>query len=449
MSSLLIQNGQLVTEQGIDRVDIFIKNKVIEKIEPVNELTSKQVNVSCNETIDATDLLIFPGLIDCHVHFREPGMEEAEDMESGSQAALAGGVTTVCEMPNTDPPTCTLDALMDKLERAKRIKDVDIRSFFNVSTEEHLDELAKINPDDICGVKIYFDHSTGNLGANRDAIEGAFKLCTDRGIVIVGHCEDAEINDQAKQANTETTIDAHSEIRPPESEAKAIEEGIALSKKYGTKFHVAHLSTKQGLDIIRAAKTDNQNITCEVAPHHLFLSTDDYDHLGTLGKMNPPLRTPDHCEVLWEGIKDGTIDCIATDHAPHTIESKQCHTEAARSMTPLDSPSGVPGVETMLPLLLSAASNNNPNPRHPNTLIPVLSEVEGLQYSDILRLCFNGPNQIFSLGKPGIQPGKPADILLVNPKETWAIHGKDLHSKCGWTPYEGWEVTGKVERVIR
>ena len=459
MSSLLIQNGQLVTEQGINRASILIEDNIIK------ELTAESSELTADKVIDATDLLIFPGLIDCHVHFREPGNTDAEDMESGAASAIAGGVTTVCDMPNTNPPTCTREALADKIERAKRIEGCDIRFFFGITQMSHLKELESVDTNDICGVKLYFDHSTGDQKANEDVIEEAFELCAKKNLTVVCHAEDAEINAAAKKLVRQDVIEAHSLNRPVASEVKAIKDAIALSKKHGTHLHIAHLSTSDGLDLVKKAKAEGVNVTCEVAPHHLFLSVDDYETLGTLAKMNPPLRTRDHCEALMKGVIDGSVDCIATDHAPHTLKSKQ-------SENPMEAPSGVPGVETMLPLLLNA----------------------GIEPQRILSLCFTLPNRIFNLGKtclpavapsrsptststkfeeykeerrlgkPEVQVGKPADLTLVNPGlpaiappktaltkksgaeagQSWRIHEKDLKSKCGWTPYEGWKVTGRV-----
>jgi len=432
MPSLLIKNGQLVTEKGLERVDILIEDGLIKRLDPANKQTSKPENFSLDiEVIDATNLLIFPGLIDCHVHFREPGNTDAEDMESGARAAIAGGITTVCDMPNTQPPTCTLKALEDKIARAEEIRDqrsevsnVDIRFFFGITQREHLEELKRVKREDICGVKLYFANSTGNQKAG-EIVEDVFKICAERGLPLVCHCEDEEVIQKNIEGSRRgvaryapTDIRMHSDIRSVEAAVKATALALALARKYGTHLHIAHLSTKEELELVRRAKSEGLPATCEVAPQHLFLTVEDDASLGSLAKMNPPLRTRDHSEALWKGIADGTVDCIATDHAPHTLAAK-------KAGNPLEAPSGVPGVETMLPLLLSK-----------------------LQPSDILRLCFTKPNRIFALGKPGIATGKPADLILVNPLAKWTIEGKKLHSKCRWTPYEGWNVQGKVERVV-
>ena len=222
-------------------------------------------------------------------------------------------------------------------------------------------------------------------------------------------------------------ISAHSENRPAESEERAIEHVLELMKKYNVGFHVAHLSTAKGLEVVRKAKRKNLPMTCEVAPHHLFLTVEDYASLGTFGKMNPPLRSHDDQQALWEGIQDGTVDCISTDHAPHTLEEK--NTDAA-----LSAPSGVPGVETMLPLLLTVAAGSWPHPHAKLKMKNVQLKIE-----DIERLCFTNPNRIFNLGKDA-----HADTIKVDLDAEWVIHGEKLHSKCGWTPFEGWLVKGKI-----
>lgn len=400
-------------------------------------------------------IITLPGLIDCHVHFREPGFEHKATMRSEAAAAFAGGVHTVCEMPNTNPPTVTVAALEDKVRRAEKITDCNIRFFMGATNKRHLLAIRDIwrhkSPVLIrlrkrcAGLKIYFDHSTGNQAADAETIEAAFELCGQMDIPLVAHCEDSRINENARNkiqqpspslpdrqaglwpsSDTNNYVALHSNMRPPESEAAAIERAIAFAKKYNTPFHIAHLSTAQGIALVREAKKNGINVTCEVAPHHLFLTIDDYDALGSLAKMNPPLRSHEHQKALWEGIADGTVDCIATDHAPHTIEEK-------RSGDPLNAPSGVPGVETMLPLLLTVASGGWPHPSSPRLSMPVF------QYSDIQTLCFENPNRIFRLG------ASPEPRITIDTEASWVIRGRNLHSLCGWTPYEGWKVTGRVE----
>jgi len=441
MTSLLIRGGTIVRPTGDERADLLIDEGIIREI--YVRTTGQQKLLAADQTIEANGQLLFPGFIDCHVHFREPGMEQKGTMETESQSAVAGGVTTVCEMPNTNPPTVSVAALREKVRIAEGIAACDIHFFFGVAQSGHLQELqqlfseASLSPlrDRLCGVKLYLDHSTGNQKAAKGVAADAFRVCAELQIPLVVHCEDPVLNARAAKLNTREDISAHSLIRAAESEQRAITTAIELVKSTGAKLHIAHLSTKRGLELVEQAKKDKLAVTCEVAPHHLFLSTEDYEILGTLGKMNPPLRTPDHCEALWAGIESGIVDCIASDHAPHTLEEKQV-------LPVLTAPSGVPGVETMIPLLLTVAAGRWPHPRR-RAFQPKL------KYADIRRLCFDNPNRIFSLKKTMIEQGSAADLVLVRPEEEWEIRGAQLHSKCGWTPYEGWKVAGRATVVGR
>lgn len=385
------------------------------------------------DVINAEGKLLFPLLIDCHVHFREPGLEHKATMETEGASAIAGGVGLVCEMPNTIPPTVTVAALADKVRRSAKVDQCDIRFYFGVTEAAHLRTLKDIWTGEsmelkrlkhhCSGVKLFLDHSTGNQKVEGGIVEEIFQACGDLKIPLIAHCEDSEMNEAAKAANTRTDIAAHSVMRPAESEEKSIRDAVALAKKTGAALQIAHLSTAKGLAIVRAAKKEGLPITCEATPHHLFLTVDDYGTLGTLGKMNPPLRTKDDANALWAGIKDGTVDCVATDHAPHTLEEK-------KSGEPLSAPSGVPGVETMLPLLLTEAA------------------AQKISYADIVKLCFVNPNKIFRLGAHNIEEKKLARFMIVDPESEWVIEGKNLKSKCGWTPFEGRRVKGKVVQVI-
>ena len=440
MPSLLLRSASLVTDAGDVVTDVLIRDGKIEKI---------GTGLQGDEVIDATGKLLFPGLIDCHVHFREPGLTHKATMKSEAASARAGGVTTVCEMPNTIPPTVTVAALADKVRRADALRqaqcDIDMRFFFGITEPAHLSALRVLwasGSDETerlkarcCGVKLFLDHSTGNQKIEGDLIEEVFTFCAEQKIPIVAHCEDAEMNAKALAANTDTDVAAHSRIRSPESEQKSVAFAIELVRKTGAHLHVAHTSTSLALELIREAKREKLPVTCEVAPHHLVLTVDDYASLGTLAKMNPPLRTVDHRDALWQGVMDGTVDCISTDHAPHTLEEK-------KTGDPLKVPSGVPGVETLLPILLSISAGRWPSPssRPP----------EGLHFSnaDILSLCFTNPNKIFNLGKRGIKEGAPADLVLVDTAKNWTINAKDLHSATGWTPFEGWKLLGQVESAL-
>jgi dihydroorotase len=435
-SSLLLHGATVVGSEFETRDDVLVRDGVVEEIDKFVE--------EFDEEVDVMGKLLFPGLIDCHVHFREPGYEHKADMKSESAAALAGGVTTVCEMPNTNPPTVTAAALADKIRRAEGLP-IDMRFFFGVTQDIHLatlNELMSSTAEEsihlrsrLAGVKIYLDHSTGDQKIADQLLDDVFQACADHKLVLVAHCEDPVINAQAGGQNTRTNVAVHSLLRPAESEAAAITRALGLAKKHGTHLHIAHLSTEQGTMLVRQAKSEGIRVTCEVTPHHLFLTTEDYERLGTLGKMNPPLRSMKHRFALWQGIIDGTVDCISTDHAPHTLEEK-------RSGEELKAPSGVPGVETMLPLLLSVAAGRWPHPAEPHASCPPFTR------KDIVRLCVKNPSRIFNLGKSEIEEDHRCNIVIVDPDAEWTITGSALHSKCGWTPFEGWTVKGKVEQVM-
>ncbi len=435
---MLIRNATVILPAGQTAADLLLAGGVVAKIGAGLE-TSKD-----DETVDASGKWVLPGLIDCHVHFREPGFEHKATMRTEASSAVAGGVTTVCEMPNTNPPTVTVAALADKVRRSWAIEDCDLRFYFGVTEEAHLftlrelwtgesDELRRLKKQ-CCGVKLYLDHSTGNQKVDGGIVEDIFQACKDLGIPLIAHCEDPDMNAEAAKQNTSTLVAAHTDMRPAESEAKSIAYAVGLTRKIGTPLHIAHLSTKQGIALVAAAKKEGLPVTCEVAPHHLFLTTDDYETLQAKVKMNPPIRTSEHRDALWAGIADGTVDCIATDHAPHTLEEKT---------KGLQSASGVPGVETMLPLLLTVAAGKWP---HPTSKKP--ATLPSLTAADIVRLCHTNPNRIFKLGKNAIAEKNAVDLIVVDPAVSWTIRAEELQSKCKWTPFEGWKVTGKVVRRL-
>lgn len=420
MTSVLIKNGTIVSANGVQQADLLKKDGVIVAIGSITE--------PADETIDATGLTLFPGLIDCHVHFREPGFEHKATMASEAAAARAGGVTTVCEMPNTNPPTVTIMALADKVRRAEGITDCDIRFFFGITNDQHAStfkelwaaenaELQRLKAR-CSGVKLFLDHSTGNQKIDGELVGEVFDMCAKNGAQIIAHCEDPETNSVAKAAAQGSGVELHSVVRPAKSEVLSITHAIEHVRRTGAKLQIAHLSTKDGLQVVIDAKNEGLPVTCEVTPHHLVLSTDDYDRLGTLCKMNPPVRTKEDCQALWAGLQDGSVDCIATDHAPHTLDEK-------KAGAPLEAPSGVPGVETSLHIALTKLSPEQ-----------------------IHRVMFANPNAIFGLGKGDLTEGSNADIVLVDTSADIEIHASALHSKCGWTPYEGMQAKGKVVRVL-
>lgn len=327
-----------------------------------------------------------PGVIDSHVHFRDPGAPEKEDWASGSAAALAGGVTTVLDMPNTNPATITVEALEAKRAVAKAKSKVAFGLFFG-ATRDNLDEIRKA--ENICGIKIYMGSSTGGLLLDDPAVwEEVFKIAKEKNVPVVVHAE------------TEAMIQVGK--RDCECARVATEAAIALREKIGNRLHIAHLSCKAEVELVRAHKCPE--LTCEVTPHHLLFTA--ADQKGGFLKMNPPLRSQADQDALWEGLRDGTIDCIATDHAPHTFAEKQSS----------EPPAGVPGVEFMLPLMLNAVNEGK------------------LTLERLVELTSENPSRIFGVPVQG--------QVLVDMNLEKTIRREDIKSKCGWSPYEGRTLKG-------
>jgi dihydroorotase len=360
-------------------------------------------------------------MIDVHVHFRQPGFGHKEDWTTGSRAAAAGGVTTVVDQPNTDPPTTT-GAAVDEKARFARASAVDYGLNGGVTADWDPDSLFD-RPLFALG-EVFLADSTGDMGIDADLFDDAVARAADAGVPVTVHAEDATLFDESvlprsTQSSGERSeprddaperpddADAWSAYRTPEAERAAVERAGEVADDHDATVHIAHTSTPEGVDAAADA-----GMTCEVTPHHLFLSRDDLDDLGTFGRMNPPLRDESRREALFERLADGTVDVVATDHAPHTRKEKDAGI--------WDAPSGVPGVETALPLLLVAAADGR------------------LSHERVRDVTAANPARIFDLPSKGrIEPGRDADLVLVDPDERQPIRGLELHSKCGWTPFEG------------
>jgi len=355
-----------------------------------------------DEQLDAAGRLLLPGMVDAHVHFREPGFPHKETWTTGSRSAAAGGVTTVVDQPNTDPPTVT-GAAFDEKAALAHASLVDWGVNGGVTPDWDPDGLLD-RPLFALG-EVFLADSTGDMGIDAGLFEDAVARAAEAGVPVTVHAEAAERFDESARGRDD--VDAWSDYRTPEAEVVAVERAGAVAARQGVPLHVAHVSTPEGVDAAAAA-----GMTCEVTPHHLLLSRDDLDDLGTLGKMNPPLRDEARRAALFDRVVDGTVDLVATDHAPHTLAEKDASV--------WDAPSGVPGVETALPLLLEVARRG------------------GLTYERVRDLTAATPAAVFDLPRKGrVEAGRDADLVLVEPDASRAIRGEDLHSKCGWTPFEG------------
>lgn len=355
------------------------------------------------ETVrNADGKLLLPGMIDAHVHFREPGDSHKETWTTGSKSAAAGGVTTVVDQPNTDPPTTTSQAFEKKLELAQA-SHVDFGLNGGVTPDWSPEGL--LDQSLFALGEVFLADSTGNMGIGPDLFGDALERATERAVPVTVHAEDATQFEAA--ARQRDDADAWSAYRTPEAEVAAVSRACDVATDLDTQIHIAHTSTPAGIDRATAG-----GMTCEVTPHHMFLSRDDLGELGTFGRMNPPLRSEDQRQAVYERVVDGDVDLIATDHAPHT--------RAEKDTGVWDAPSGVPGVETALPLLLNEARAGR------------------LGYERVRDLTAANPARLFDLPRKGrIEAGRDADLVLLDPDETRAITAERLHSKCGWTPFVG------------
>ena len=351
---LIVRNGTCVLDTGLKKLDVAIKDEKI-------VLIQEHITQEATKVIDASGKHIFPGIIDTQVHFREPGLTHKEDLSSGSSAAVLGGVTTFLEMPNTNPATTNDKAITEKVELAKKKSHANF-GFFMGATSENLEELKKVNDiEGCCGIKIFLGSSTGNLLLfEKEPIQEIFK--NTKGIIAL-HSENEEmlvknksIRDNAK------TVHAHAEWRNVETALSSTIRIIQIAKECKRKVHVLHITSKEEIEFLSKNK---ETCTMELTPQHLTLSSPDcYDKLGTYAQMNPPIRSAEHTEGLWSGLKSGFVDVIGSDHAPHTREEKDKGYP--------NSPSGMPGVQTIFPVLLHHLSNDK------------LSILEVAKY-----LCFN------------------------------------------------------------
>lgn len=328
-------------------------------------------------------MIKLPGLIDTHVHLREPGATQKEDFSSGTKAAIAGGYTTVLDMPNNPEPTVTPEALEQKISLTQGRIYCDVG--FNFGATSDSVQYFTFLREKIFGLKVYMNHTTGTLPQEDPQVLQAIFEAWPKDKVLMVHAED-----------------------------ETLKIAIQLASKNNNKLHICHVSLASEINLIRRAKLQGLSITCEVTCHHLFLTTEDAKRLGPYGMMRPPLATKKDQQALWQGIQDRTVDTIASDHAPHTNDEKN-------SPTP---PNGVPGLETTLPLLLTAVNDGK------------------LTIDDIICLCNTNPAKIFSI------PDQPDTFVEVNPTIRYTLDARRLFTKCSWSPFAGLKLTGKVKKVV-
>ena len=402
---ILIKNGTIADSKTQTKKDVLISNGKIEEVE-------KNINSKADRIIDASQKFIIPGVIDPQVHFREPGLKHKEDIKSGARAAVCGGITTFFEMPNTNPATTNSKLLEEKFKIAEKSSLANF-SFFLGATPNNIDEIKALRGN--CGVKIFMGSSTGDLLVDRDSdIEQIFKHCNK---IIAIHSEDEKILNETAKTFKKADFRDHPDIRPVRAAVASTNKAISFSLKYKKRLHILHLSTAEEVKIIRKIKNTGL-VTSETTPQHLLLSAPNiYNDIGSYAQMNPPIREKHHQKELWKGLFDGTIDCIATDHAPHTIQEKSNPYGSA--------PSGMPGVETSLPLMLNQINKGK------------------IKLHDIVRWMCENPAKVYQIKNKGfIREGFDADIAIVDLSKIKTIRAKDMQSKCGWSAFEGLEVKG-------
>jgi dihydroorotase len=411
---LLIRHARILLPTGEFLLgDVEIRDRQITQVAAAIDSapSSDATRSNATQEIDAQGLTLLPGAIDPQVHFREPGLEYKEDLFTASCACAKGGITSFLEMPNTKPLTTTQAALDDKLSRAAA-KCLVNYGFFVGATAEHLPDLLQASPTP--GIKIFMGSMHGALLVDQaDALEQIFSQGQR---LIAVHAEDQErIRQRREQFAGITDPAIHSQIQDNQAALLATQQALALSKKYQRRLHILHLSTAEEAELLRQDKPSW--VTAEVTPQHLLLNTSAYETIGTLAQMNPPLRSPHDNEVLWQALLDGVIDFIATDHAPHTLEEK------AKGYP--NTPSGMPGVETSLPLMLTQAMQGRCS----------VAQVANWMSTAVAK-AYGIPN------KGAIAPGYDADLVLVDLETYRPVVRADLQTKCRWSPFEGWSLTG-------
>ena len=407
---LLVQNAMMVLPNRIVEGDLRVSNGLIKTVAPFGGLQPEIGEL----VIDGTGLHLLPGVIDPHVHFRDPGNPEKEDLESGSRAAAAGGITSFLDMPNTSPNATNRLALEEKIAAASK-KAVTHHGFFIGATTNNVSDLQSVQGmDGICGIKIFMGSSTGNLLVHEQKhLENIF---ANTGGIIATHAED-EIRLQSRIAEFKhrTDIAAHAECRDIECALIATKRATALAKDHSHRLHIVHLTSGKEADWLSSKKGDL--ITTEVCTQHLTFDQDDVEKLGVRALMNPPIRYTEDKEKLWSRLKDGTIDCIVTDHAPHTLEAKSVGFPKA--------PAGMPGVETSLPRMLTHAKEGK------------------CSISDIVKWMCAGPAKVYGIKNKGsLIEGFDGDLTLVDLENHRIIQDSDTWTRVGWTPYDGMELTG-------
>lgn len=421
MKKVLIKNARIINEGKITEGDVFIEDGVI--VEISESISPKSPNL---QIFDAEGTFLMPGIIDDQVHFREPGLTHKETIEAGSRAAVAGGITSFIEMPNTIPQTTTIELLEEKFKLAAQSSYANY-SFMFGGTNDNLEEILKVDPKTTAALKLFLGSSTGNMLVDDEKVlEEIFKKSP---LLIAAHCEDEEtirnnFEECKERYGDDIPIELHPKIRSEEACYKSSSRAVALAKKTGARLHVFHLSTAKELSLFNNKKPlKDKKITAEVCIHHLWFNDSDYAKKGTFIKWNPAVKTKKDQEALIKGVIDNYIDVIATDHAPHTKEEKKNpYTKA---------PSGGPLVQHALPAMLQ------------------LYHQEKISLEKIVEKMCHNPAILFQIKDRGfIKEGYKADLVLVDLNAPWAVQPENILYKCGWSPFEGTTFKSRITHTF-
>lgn len=421
MNKVLIKNAKIVNEGTIFEGDVLIEGEFIVEIAESISLKS-----STTKIIDAEGNYLIPGAIDDQVHFREPGLTHKGDIASESKAAVAGGITSFIEQPNTIPNAVTQEILEEKYQIAATNSFANY-SFMIGATNDNLDEILKTNPKNVAGVKIFLGSSTGNMLVDNEAV--LERIFSSTPLLIAVHCEDETTiqNNLAKykaEYGEDIPVTMHHLIRSEEACYLSSSKAVALAKKTGARLHIFHLSTAKELDLFtNKIPLEDKKITAEVCVHHLWFSEEDYKTKGNLIKWNPAVKTANDRKALWEALNDGRIDVVATDHAPHTLEEKK--------QPYLKAPSGGPLVQHAVVAMFEAFHQGK---------ISVEKIVEKMAHN---------PAKIFKIEKRGfIKEGFYADLVIVNSGLPWSVKKENILAKCGWSPFEGYTFKSRITHTF-
>ncbi len=410
---LILKGGTVVNHDGAGLRDVGVRDGRVAAIGDLGQ-------ASAGQTIDCRGLHVLPGVVDSQVHFREPGLEHKEDLQTGSLAAVLGGVTAVFEMPNTKPLTTSEETLADKVRRATGRMHCDF-AFWVGGTRDNASDVGELERlPGAAGIKVFMGSSTGDLLVEDD--EGVFSILKNTRRRAAFHSEDEFRLRERLGERIEGDPSSHPVWRDEIAALQCTERLVAVARRARARIHVLHISTAEEIAFLAGHK---DVATCEATPHHLTLSADDYATLGTLIQMNPPVRAARHRDGIWQGISQGVVDVLGSDHAPHTLEEKAKPYPA--------SPSGMTGVQTLVPIMLDHVNAGR------------------LTIERFVDLASHGPNRIFGMARKGrIAVGYDADFTVVDLKRTETITNAQAGSKAGWTPYDGEQVTGwPVGTIVR